>query len=57
MRTQRYRYTMYPGAGGEQSFDLLNDQDEQTNLSGSSRHADIRGELRDRLLEMIVLQD
>ena len=56
MRTKRHRYTFYP-RHGEQLFDLAEDPDEQRNLAASAAHAGIRRDLRDRLLELIVLQD
>ncbi|MFP4027852.1 MAG: sulfatase [Candidatus Brocadiia bacterium] len=55
--TDRYRYTMYPGDSGEQLFDLQEDPAEQHNLAGSSDHGDLRRELRDRLMDLIILQD
>lgn len=57
VRTLRYRYTMYPGDRGEQLFDLSRDADEQTNLAASGAHAPVRRELRDLLLEAVILQD
>lgn len=57
VRTAQFRYTFYPCGGGEQMFDLRSDPDEQRNLVADPAFADIRRELRDRLLELIVLQD
>jgi arylsulfatase len=57
IRTERYRYTMYPNGNGEQLFDLLEDPDEQINLVADPGHAQIRTELRDQLTELIILQD
>ena len=54
---RRYRYTLYPRGNGEQLFDLSVDPGEQTNLAGSPQHAGLRQELRDRLLELIIMQD
>ena len=57
IRTERYRYTFYPNGNGEQLFDLQEDPDEQCNLFDDPDHAEARRDLRDRLLELIVLQD
>lgn len=57
LRTNPYRYTWYPAGGGEQLFDLSTDPDEQRNLAYDPRCAGIRCDLRDALLEAIVLQD
>ncbi len=57
IRTKEYRYTFYPRGNGEQLFDLWNDSDEQKNLAGSPEHAKVRTDLRDRLMELIVMQD
>lgn len=57
LRTPRHRYTLYPRGKGEQLFDLREDPDEQTNLAADPGHAALRAELRDRLLERIILQD
>ena len=38
-------------------FDLRKDPDEQHNLVADPDYADIRRELRDRLMELIVMQD
>ncbi|MCX7015629.1 MAG: sulfatase-like hydrolase/transferase, partial [Candidatus Sumerlaeota bacterium] len=57
IRTRQYRYTFYAHEGGEQLFDLRNDPDEQRNLAADPGHARVRQELRDQLMEMIVLQD
>jgi arylsulfatase len=57
IRTERYRYTLYPCGNGEQLFDLMNDPDEQNNLVADPDHAHTRTELRDQLLELIILQD
>ncbi len=57
IRTERYRYTMYPCGNGEQLFDLREDPDEQNNRVADPGHARIRTELRDQLLERIILQD
>ena len=57
VRTGNWRYTTYPQGGGEQLFDLLNDPHEQSNLTHDPAHAGVRHDLRDRLLELLILQD
>ena len=57
VRTPEWRYTMYPGGAGEQLFSLSNDPAEQRNLAGDAGYAKVRGEMRDRLLERVILQD
>ena len=57
IRTRRHRYTFYPCGGGEQLFDLADDPDEQHNLCADPAHADCRRDLRDQLIELIVMQD
>lgn len=57
IRTSQYRYTFYPNGKGEQLFDLINDPDEQRNLVSDKSFAQVRREMRDELLEQIVLQD
>ncbi len=57
IRTERYRYTLYPCGNGEQLFDLWGDPDEQRNLVADPDHALIRTELRDQLMELVILQD
>ena len=57
IRTNEWRYTFYPGNNGEQLFWLKDDPDEQHNLAGDAGYTSRRTELRDRLLEEIVLQD
>ena len=57
VRTARHRYTMYPEDAGEQLFDLQDDPGEQNNLACDPPHAEVRRELRDQLLELIILQD
>ena len=56
VRTKRYRYTLYP-EDGEQLFDLINDPDEQHNLSADPAYATVRTELRDQLLTLVIKQD
>ena len=57
IRTERYRYTVYPRNTGEQLFDLANDPLETNNLAGDADHAEVRQQLRDQLLDKIVEQD
>ena len=57
IRTAQYRYTFYASDNGEQMFDLRTDPDEQHNVVADPAYARIRQELRDRLLELIVMQD
>ena len=57
VRNERYRYTMYPDGYGEQLFALTSDPDETSNLAGDPGHAAVRAELRDRLLELVIMQD
>jgi arylsulfatase A-like enzyme len=57
VRTAEWRYTLYPGGAGEQLFSLLEDPDETINLVGECGYETIRSEMRDRLLESVILQD
>ena len=57
VRTEEWRYTLYPGGTGEQLFHIGDDVDETRNLAGESGHAETRRALRDRLLEELILQD
>ena len=57
IRTKEHRYTFYASDNGDQMFDLRNDPDEQHNVVASPDYADTRRELRDRLMERIVMQD
>jgi arylsulfatase A-like enzyme len=57
IRTEDWRYTLYPGGQGEQLFSLRNDPDEQSNLAGDAAYASVRLRMRDRLLEQVILQD
>lgn len=56
VRTQRYRYTWFP-QGGEELYDLQADPGEQINQSSNADYANIREEMRERLLQAVVLQD
>ena len=57
VRTAEWRYTMYPQGNGEQLFNLKSDPDEQINLARVAECAGVRQEMRDRLLELVILQD
>lgn len=57
VRTSRFRYTYYPGGSGEQLFDLDDDPCEQRNLIHDPTHAEVRLNMRDLLLEHVILQD
>lgn len=57
IRTNDWRYTMYPDNSGEQLFSLKNDPDEQHNLVGDAAYAKVRTDMRDRLLNAVILQD
>ncbi len=55
--TAGHRYTLYPGDQGEQLFHLREDPSEQRNLARHNGSSRIRSEMRDRLLEAVILQD
>ena len=57
VRTADYRYTLYPNGNGEQFFHLRDDPQEQRNLCADPAAARIRQDLRDRLLERVIMQD
>lgn len=57
IRTNQYRYTLYPQNSGEQLFDLQQDPTEQINLSGNEQYGKIKEDLKSQLLEQIILQD
>ena len=57
IRTDQFRYTRYCSGGGEQMFDLLADPDEQRNLVADPAFATARDELRERLMELMAMQD
>jgi arylsulfatase A-like enzyme len=57
VRTPTFRYTLYPGNSGEQLFFLREDPAEQRNLAGDAGYARVRTEMRDRLLESLILED
>ncbi len=54
VRTDQARYSLYGDGGGEQLFDLRADPGEQTNLAGNPAHADLRLQMRDRLLDHLI---
>ncbi len=57
VRTDRWRYTLYPMGSGEQLFDMKNDPDESNNLAGNSEYSEIKDKMKNMLLEKIILQD
>ncbi len=57
IRTDAWRYTLYPGGAGEQLFHIADDADETRNLAGDPSKAKVRGAMRGRLLEAVILQD
>ena len=57
IRTKEFRYTYYAHGNGEQMFDLRVDADEQRNIVADPSYAGVRQDLRDELLELIVMQD
>jgi arylsulfatase len=57
VRTHQYRYTIYPASNGEQLFDLRADPGEQRNLAADPAYTMVRRTLRDRLLELVIMQD
>ena len=57
IRTNEWRYTMFPGGRGEQLFRIREDPNETKNLAFDPRFAPARSRLRDRLMELMILQD
>ena len=57
VRTKNYRYTWYAKKNGEQLFDLQADPDETVNLAYKIVMEPVIREMRDILLEEIILQD
>jgi arylsulfatase len=57
VRTPNWRYTIYPGGNGEQLFSLKDDPAEQRNLARDAGYVKVRSEMRDRLLESLMLAD
>lgn len=55
--TEEYRYTWYPNHGNEQLFDRKKDRDELVNRAGDAAYAEVKRQLKDRLMEQIVMQD
>tara|TARA_B100001123_G_scaffold445321_1_gene596566 strand:+ start:4158 stop:5687 length:1530 start_codon:yes stop_codon:yes gene_type:complete len=57
VRNKDWRYTLYPHEQGEQLFHISEDCDEQYNLAGNNDFNTVKRELKDLLLESIILQD
>ncbi len=57
VRTDKYRYTMYPMQGGAQLFDLEKDPDETVNVVADVEYKDVLALMKDLLLDQIILQD
>lgn len=57
IRTRDFRYTFYASGNGEQMFNIETDPGEQHNLVADPAYAKKRQELRDKLMELIVMQD
>jgi arylsulfatase A-like enzyme len=57
IRTREFRYTFYANGNGEQMFNLHQEPDEQRNIVAEAEYSEIRQELRDKLMELIVMQD
>ena len=57
IRTRDFRYTFYADGNGEQMFSLQDDTDEQHNIVADPAYSGTRQELRDRLMELMVMQD
>lgn len=57
IRTKDFRYTFYANGNGEQMFHLRQDPDEQRNIVADPAYTGMRQELRDRLMELVVMQD
>ncbi|MFB6191823.1 MAG: sulfatase [Haloarculaceae archaeon] len=57
IRTGEYRYTLYPAGGGEQLFEIDDRPTEPENLAGDPAYGHVKRELKDRLLERVVLGD
>ncbi len=57
IRTEQHRYTLYCCDNGEQLFDIQADPDEQHNLAGDPACVELRRQLRDQLMELIIMQD
>jgi len=57
IRTDEYRYTLYPLDSGEQLFRIDDARRESENLAGDPDYRDVKRRLRSELLERIILQD
>jgi len=57
IRTKEWRYTYYPMGSGEQLFCLKNDPNEITNLASNEKYYIVKQEMKDKLMELIILQD
>jgi arylsulfatase A-like enzyme len=56
VRTADARYSLYGDGAGEQLFDLAADPDEQENLAADPAHHALRTQMRDRLLEHLLVE-
>ena len=56
IRTTRWKYNHYPGHGGE-LYDLTNDPNEERNLYTSASHQGTVREMKDRLLDFLIIAD
>jgi len=56
IRTERWKYNHYPGHGGE-LYDLRNDPGEERNLYQDAAHRETVRELKDRLLDFLIVAD
>ncbi len=57
VRSKEYRYTYYADFSGEQLFDLINDPNEQNNLANNDDYKEIKRNLKDVMMELIIKQD
>lgn len=57
IRSKEYRYTYYTNFTGDQLFDLRNDPDETVNLANNLEYDQVKRELKDQLMELIIKQD
>ncbi len=57
IRTKQYRYTYYPRSNGEQLFNLEDDGAEQRNLCMTPEYENKKQELKDMMLEAVIMQD
>ncbi len=56
VRTADARYSLYGEGAGEQLFDLAADPDEQENLAADPARRRLRQQMRDRLLEYLLVE-